>query len=49
MNLRRWLALLFVLLAVAGCAQEAAEYGQPPYAPYPYDDDGRMDRPPDMT
>jgi hypothetical protein len=31
MNLNRWLAAVFVLLALAGCAQVATEQGQPPY------------------
>jgi hypothetical protein len=35
MNLRRWLAALFVILALAGCAQVAIEQGQQPYTPYP--------------
>ena len=34
MNLLRWLAAVFVMLAVAGCAQGAASQRQPPYAPY---------------
>ena len=35
MNLQGWLAVLFVILALAGCAQVATEQGQQPYAPYP--------------
>jgi hypothetical protein len=31
MNLNRWLAALFVMVALAGCAQVATEQGQPPY------------------
>jgi len=34
MILLRWLAAVFVMLAVAGCAQGAASQRQPPYAPY---------------
>ena len=30
MNLDRWLATLFVILALAGCAQVATGMGQPP-------------------
>ena len=48
MNLHWWLAALSVLLALAGCVQAATEQGQPPSSPYPYNDDRRMDRPPDM-
>ena len=48
MNLNKWLAALFVMLALAGCAQAATEQGQPPSAPYPYNDDGRIDRSGDM-
>jgi hypothetical protein len=29
MNLHRWLAVLFVILALAGCAQMATSQGQP--------------------
>ena len=35
MNLNKWLAALFVMLALAGCAQAASEQGQAPNAPYP--------------
>ena len=35
MNLQGWLTALFVILALAGCAQVAAEQGQQPYTPYP--------------
>jgi hypothetical protein len=38
-------ATIFVILALAGCVQAAMEQGQPPFAPYPHNDDGRMDRP----
>jgi len=48
MNLHRWLVTMFVILALAGCVQATTKQGQPPSAPYPYNDDGRMDRPPDM-
>ena len=34
-----WLAALFVLLAVSGCAQVATGQGQPPYAPYSRDNE----------
>ena len=37
MNLHRWLAAVFVMLAVAGCAQVAMRQRQPPYAPYSSD------------
>jgi hypothetical protein len=33
MNLHRWLGALFVLSALAGCAQSATEPGQAPYGP----------------
>ena len=46
MNLHGWLAALFVLLMLAGCAQVATGQGQAPYAPYSHDDEERMDRPP---
>ena len=48
MNLSKWLAALSVLLALAGCVQAATGQGQPPPAPHPYNDDGRMDRSRDM-
>jgi hypothetical protein len=48
MNLHIWLAALFILLGLAGCVQAVREPGQPPSAPYPYNDDGRMDRSRDM-
>jgi len=33
MNLHRWLAALFVVLVLAGCAQVATTQGQHPNAP----------------
>jgi hypothetical protein len=42
MNWHRWLATLFVMLALAACAQE----GRVPYAPY--SDEDRNDRGGDM-
>jgi hypothetical protein len=33
MNLHRWLAALFVVLVLAGCARVATIQGQPPNAP----------------
>jgi hypothetical protein len=44
MNLLRWLAAAFVLLAVAGCAQEATKQGRAPYAPYSLGDTGEHPR-----
>ena len=35
MNLQGWLAALFVIVALAGCAQVVTEQGQQPYTPYP--------------
>ena len=35
MNLHGWITALFVLFAIAGCAQVATEQGQAPNAPYP--------------
>jgi hypothetical protein len=46
MNLHRWLAALFLILALGGCAPVATGQGQAPYAPYSHDDEERMDRPP---
>ena len=37
--------MIFVILALARCVQAATEHGQPLFAPYPYNDDGRMVRP----
>ena len=37
MNLRRWLATVFVLLALAGCAQVATGLDRAPYAHLPID------------
>jgi hypothetical protein len=34
MNLHRWFAAVFVILALVGCVQLATEPGQAPYAPY---------------
>jgi hypothetical protein len=34
MNLRKWLAALFVILALVGCTQVATGPEQAPYAPY---------------
>jgi hypothetical protein len=42
MNWHKWLPTLFVMLALAACAQG----GQVPYAPYSHNDEERMDRPP---
>jgi hypothetical protein len=42
MNWQRWLAALLVMLALAACAQG----GQVSYAPYPHNDEERMDGPP---
>jgi hypothetical protein len=42
MNWQRWLAALFVMLALTACAQE----DQVPDAPYSHNDEERMDRPP---
>ena len=45
MNLHRWLtALLFVILALAGCAQVTAGQGQAPYDPYSPDPNGEYPR-----
>jgi len=46
MNLQGWLAVLFVILALGGCAQLSAGQGQPPYGPYPHDNG--LDRRGDM-
>jgi uncharacterized protein YceK len=45
MNLHRFLAALFVLLALSGCAQVATEQEQAPVPSYPHDNgpDGRGD------
>jgi hypothetical protein len=37
MNLHRWLTVLFVLLALAGCAQTATGQGHTPAPSYPSD------------
>jgi hypothetical protein len=44
MNLQGWLTALFVILALAGCAQVAAEQGQQPYTPYPPANNGEYPR-----
>jgi len=44
MSLHRWLATVFVLLALAECTQSATGPGQAPYAPYSHDDE-RISRP----
>jgi hypothetical protein len=38
MDWQRWLAALFVLLALTGCAPAADGPGKVPNAPYPQDD-----------
>jgi hypothetical protein len=38
MHRQRWLAALFVVLALAGCASGAGGPGQAPNAPYPQGD-----------
>jgi len=48
MNLSKWLAALSVLLALAGLRPSGNGAEQPPSAPHPYNDDGRMDRSRDM-
>jgi hypothetical protein len=43
MNLHRWFAAVFVLLALAGCVQVATEQGRPPHdnnTDYPRDRGG---------
>jgi hypothetical protein len=37
MNLQRWLAALFVVLGLAGCAPTATGQGQAPAPSYPSD------------
>jgi hypothetical protein len=44
MNWQRWLATLFVMLALAACAEGGQ--AQAPYSPYSHNDEERMDRPP---
>jgi hypothetical protein len=34
MDLHRWLAAVFIILALVGCAQGPRSQGQAPYAPY---------------
>jgi hypothetical protein len=49
MNLSRLLAVIFVMLALVGCAQMTPGQGQTSYAPYSRDESGnRNDRGPDM-
>ena len=38
MNLHRWLAALFVLLALTGCASTATDQVQAPVSSHSYDD-----------
>ena len=42
MNWRRQLAALFIVLALAGCAQGVAGQAQAPYAPYSPENNGNM-------
>ena len=44
MNLLRWLAAVFVMLAVAGCAQGATSQRQAPYATHSSDPNGEYPR-----
>ena len=44
MNLHQWLAAVFVILALAGCAQVTAGQGQAPYDPYSPDPNGEYPR-----
>jgi hypothetical protein len=44
MNLRRSLAAVFVMSALAGCAQMPAGQGQTPYAPYSSGDNSEYPR-----
>jgi hypothetical protein len=46
MNLHRWLAALFLILALDGCAPVATGRGQTPYGPYSPEE--MHDRGPDM-
>ena len=49
MNVLALLAAMFVLSVRAGCALVTIGAGtEQPYAPHPYNDDGRMDRSRDM-
>jgi hypothetical protein len=42
MNLHRWLATVFVILALTGCVQVATGPGQAPHAPHSPDNNGNM-------
>jgi hypothetical protein len=42
MNLQRRLVVLYVILALAGCAPMATGQGPAPDAPYPHDDKGNV-------
>ncbi len=42
MNWVRWLAALFVMLALTGCAQAVAGQGQAPYPPHPPQNNGNI-------
>ena len=42
MNWDKWLAALFVTLALAGCAQAVPGQAHAPYAPYSPDNNGNM-------
>ena len=42
MNWVRWLAALFVTLALAGCAQAVPGQAHAPYAPYSPENNGNM-------
>jgi hypothetical protein len=44
MNLHRWLAVLFVLYALAGCVRVAAGQGQAPNDPYSPANNGEYSR-----
>jgi hypothetical protein len=44
MSLPQWLAAVFILLTLTGCAQVAATRGQTPYAPYSLDPSGEYPR-----
>jgi len=48
MKLRRWLAGVLVVFALAGCAPAETGQGQAPYPPYSRGDEGGMNRGPDM-
>ena len=42
MHLHRWLAVVFVTLALVGCVQRPQSQGQAPYAPYSLDSNGNV-------